>query len=479
MRKYQLFIGGRDVAPTSQDYFDVVAPAEQTVIAKAARAGHADVNAAILVAHQGFTQWSLLAPNAREAALLKAADIIAQQGTERLLDILIDESGSTISKAKVEIAYSVDLLRTAAGEARRLYAETFPNDNPQRISMVIREPLGVVAVISPYNAPLALLCKMVAFPLAAGNAVVVKPSEQTPIIAIEFAKMLVEAGIPGEALNILTGFGEECGAPLVEHESIDAIAFTGSTEIGQRIGRNAIHRMVKMQLELGGKSAAIVMPDVDVNKAAEIVAQGIFTHAGQICMANSRVVVHKEIYADFISALHKQCETLCVGNLRDEQCVYGPLINQAAVDKVESHVADALAKGATLLTGGHVISGLVYAPTILLETPRTSLAWQEESFAPLLNIVCADNLEQAIEIANDCQFGLSASVLTTNIHWAMQAARGIKSGAVHVGMHAFQSNALAPIGGSKLSGIGRSGGAYSTQEFTDVKWVSIEVNSPF
>ncbi|WNC72202.1 aldehyde dehydrogenase family protein [Thalassotalea psychrophila] len=476
MNPYNLFINGQDVAPASGNYFDVLNPSNEQLYAKVAQANSADVEQAINIAKSGYKTWSKAAPKVREAALLKAADLIEQQGMARLLDILIDESGSAISKARFEILYTVDLLRTAAGEARRLYGDTFPNDNPDRISMVLRHPLGVVAVVSPYNAPLALLTKMVAFPLAAGNSVVIKPSEETPVIALEFAKMLVEAGVPSEVIHVVTGFGLECGAPLVEHQDIDCIALTGSTQTGQHIGGVAMKRMVKAQLELGGKSAALVLPDVDPKKAAAIVAQGIFTHGGQICMANSRVIVHSDIYQDFIEALKAEAESLQVGDLRDDNTIYGPLINRNAVEKIQQHVDSAVAAGATILTGGSVKSGLIYQPTVLVDSPNTCSAWTEESFGPLTNVVKADSLEQAIDIANDSKFGLSASVLTKNMNWAMTAVRGIDAGSVHVGMHSFQSNALAPIGGSKLSGVGRSGGAYSTEEFTDVKWVSIEVN---
>ncbi|GLP96375.1 aldehyde dehydrogenase family protein [Paraferrimonas sedimenticola] len=475
MIQAQLLIDGQWQDAVSGATFEVLSPATEEVFAKVARADKADVDKAVAAAREGFKTWSSLAPKLREQALLKAAEIIEAEGEARLLDILIDESGSTITKAKFEIAYTVDLFRTAAGEARRLYGKTFPNDNPKRLSFVQRIPLGVVAVVSPYNAPLSLLTKMLAFPLAAGNSVVVKPSEETPVIALELGRILLEAGVPAAAVNMVCGFGQDCGASLTSHSDIDCIALTGSTETGKRVGQVAMERMLKTQLELGGKSAALVLQDVDPAKAAAIVAQGIFTHAGQICMANSRVAVDRAIYPEFIAELKKVCESLKVGPTRDADTVYGPLINRAALQKVAGHVDKALSEGAELLTGGRVVEGLVYAPTVLLNTPATSGAWCEELFGPVVSVVPFDTLEQAIEMANDSEFGLSSSVLTKNLNWAMQCAQNIDAGAVHVGMHSFQSNALAPIGGSKMSGIGRSGGAYSTEEFTDSKWISIEL----
>lgn len=476
MIRSELLINGQSCQASSGGYFAVSAPADGKVIGQAAMATAVDVDKAVTLACEGFTQWSALAPSRREACLLKAADLVEQQGMERLLDLLIDESGSTITKARNEIRYTVDLLRTAAGEARRLYGDTFPNDNPNRISMVFRQPIGVVAVVSPYNAPLSLLCKMSAFPLAAGNAIVIKPSEETPLIALEYGKILLEAGVPAKALAVLTGFGAECGAALTDHPKVSCIALTGSTATGQKVGAVAAKRMVKTQLELGGKSAVLVLKDVDPVKAAHIVAQGIFTHSGQICMANSRAVVEDAIFDDFVSALKQAAEALWLGDLRDEKTQYGPLINQNALNKVQHYVDEAIAQGASVLTGGKPHQGLVFQPTVLLHTPATCGAWREELFGPVLCVVRATDLADGIDKVNDSEYGLSSAVLTTNLNAALQAAKQINAGSVHIGMHAFQSNALAPIGGSKLSGIGRSGGAYSTEEFTELKWISMELN---
>lgn len=476
MIKGQLLLNGQPCPAARGEYFAVLAPASEEVIGQAAMATAADVETAVTLAEAGFAQWSALAPAQRETCLLKAADIVEQHGMTRLLDLLIDESGSTITKARHEIRYTVDLLRTAAGEARRLYGETFPNDNPQRLSMVFRQPLGVVAVVSPYNAPLSLLTKMSAFPLAAGNAVVIKPSEETPLIALEYGKILLEAGIPAKALAVLTGLGAECGAALTAHPAVNCIALTGSTATGQKVGAVAARRMVKTQLELGGKSAVLVLKDVDPQKAAAIVAQGIFTHSGQICMANSRAVVEAAIFDDFVRALKEAVGQLSLGDLRDEKTHYGPLINRNALNKVQYYVDKAIAAGATLLTGGKPQQGLTFAPTILLHPPVTCGAWREELFGPVLCVVKADDLADGIAKVNDSDYGLSAAVLTKNLSAALKAAKAIQAGSVHIGMHAFQSNALAPIGGSKLSGIGRSGGAYSTAEFTELKWISMELN---
>ena len=470
-----LLLAGAEQAACSGDSFEVLAPATEQVMARVARGDARDVDAAVQAAQRGFEQWSALAPKAREAALLRAAAIVEAEGEQRYLQLLMKESGSTVSKARFEINYTVDLLRTAAGEARRLYAETFPNDDPQRMSMVVREPLGVVAVISPYNAPLALLTKMAGFAVAAGNALVIKPSEETPLIALAFGKLLVEAGVPADAVNVITGFGADCGGALVEHPGVNGIAMTGSTNTGKHIGAVGMQRMLPMQLELGGKSALLVLRDFDPQAAAEIAAAGLFNHAGQICMANSRVLVELAIYPEFCAALKTICEAMVFGDQSDPAAAYGPLINRAALDKIQAHQSEALAQGAQLLTGGALVSGLVYQPTVLLDTPDHCQAWCEETFAPLMNVRAVADFDEAVALANDSVYGLSAGVLTYNYQLGLKACRAIKAGSVHIGMHPFQSNALAPIGGHGLSGLGRSGGRYSTEEFTALKWISFEL----
>ncbi|WP_299592216.1 aldehyde dehydrogenase [uncultured Microbulbifer sp.] len=474
-----LLIAGREVNAASGETFPVLAPETGLVLGSVARAGARDVNQAVEAAGRGFLAWYRKTPAEREAVLLKAAEIVAEEGEARFLELLIDESGSAIRKARREIQYTVDLLRTAAGESRRLYGETFPNDDPQKISLVIREPLGTVAVISPYNAPLSLLTKMAAFPLAAGNAIVIKPSEETPLTALAFGKLLIDAGLPAEAISVLPGFGSECGAELVNHPRVDSVALTGSTQTGVLVAQQALKGMRRVQLELGGKSALLVLEDADPEQAAAIAAQGIFTHAGQICMANARIVVEEKIYPAFVAALKREAESLTLGNLRDENTVYGPLINARAVEKVLEQVRAAQSAGATLLTGGEIspVGPLVIKPTVILDAPKDSAVWREESFGPVTCVAKASGLQQAIEIANDSEYGLSAAVLTNNLQWGLQAARKIRSGAVHIGMHSFQSNALAPIGGVGMSGFGRSGGRYSTEEFTEVKWISADTGS--
>lgn len=468
------FIDGKLVE--TKETFPVLNPYTGETLANVARSKSDDTNLAIESSANAYPNWSNLAAWEREQVLLKCANA-CEKSSQKLLDLLIDESGSCITKSNYEVLYTPRLLRAAAGEATRLYGETMPNERVTRMTFVMREPVGVVVCFVPFNAPLALLAKMVAFPLAAGNTVIIKPSEETPLIALEFAKILTEAGLPNGVLNVVNGYGNEIGEGLITNKKVRGIALTGSTETGKIVGTQAIQEMKAMQLELGGKNPLIILKDFDLEKAAEITAEGIFTHAGQICMANSRVLVEKEIAEEFCKKLIEKAESLQLGDLRDEKTFYGTLINEKALKKVELHVEDAIEKGAKLLTGGKVFEGLVYKPTVLLNPPKDSLAWCEETFAPLVGVTVVENLEEAISLANDSEYGLSAGILTNDTQKAFTAARQIRAGSVHIGMHPFQSNALTPIGGYAMSGIGRSGGKYSVDAFTEEKWISLETGN--
>jgi len=475
------FIAGQQVHSCNGQTFASRNPATEAIVGYAARGDALDVEAAVAAASAAFTAWSGLPCSGRERILLGAADIIEQSAME-LIELLIDESGCTQAKARFEVNYTASLLRTAAGEARRLYGDTFPNDKPQRISLVIREPLGVVVAITPFNAPLVLLAKMTAFPLAAGNTIIAKPSEETPLLAVRFAELLSAAGIPDGVFNVVTGYGAECGEALAQHPQVRGIALTGSTSTGLRVGAIAAAGMKRVQLELGGNNPLLILADADPKKSADIAAAGAFYHAGQICMASSRIIVEHGVAHEFAEAFAGKAASLHLGDLRDPRTAYGPLINAQALARVDNYVRDALANGAKLLTGGQPATGLTYKPTVLWQDNPISRPSCGEVFGPVATIYPVDDLEAALALANDSEHGLSAGVLTNDLVRGLTAARRIRCGAVHLGMHSFQSDALAPIGGLGLSGIGRSGGKYSVAHFTELKWISVELgetSNPF
>ncbi|MBN96068.1 MAG: hypothetical protein CL928_18665 [Deltaproteobacteria bacterium] len=287
--------------------------------------------------------------------------------------------------------------------------------------------------------------------------------------------MLCEAGLPSGLFSVVTGYGPDCGKRLVEHPQVAGIAFTGSTQVGAIIGAEATRRMKRVQLELGGKNPVIVLADMDPQEAAAEVAAGAFFHAGQICMSGSRVIVEAPIVETFTDALVEEARKLRFGSLTDADTAYGPLICAEALDRVDQHVREAVAAGAVLRTGGVVQGGWTYAPTVLRDPPKDSLSWREETFGPVVTVSSVPDMEAAIDAANDSAYGLSAAVLTHDMSRAMDAARRIRAGAVHLGMHSFQSNAMAPVGGVGASGLGRSGGRYSIEHFTELKWISLQV----
>jgi len=321
-----------------------------------------------------------------------------------------------------------------------------------------------------------------------GNSVVAKPSSECPVICIEAAKLLQSvAGVPQGLLNVVCG--DPPGVdPLVEHPAIKCLAFTGSTNVGAVLGCKAVRTMKRLQLELGGKNALVVCGDVgapgaalDVEKAAEQACFGAFFHGGQICMASTKILVERQVADRFVEALVRRVKALQVGgDLRDPKAAYGPLISQLAYDKALKHATDAVAAGATLLCGGEAAPGptkLTLLPTLLLDPPATCSAWAEETFGPLACVKVVEDLTEAICHANDSVYGLSAGVLTNDIQAGMRCVREIKAGSVHVGMHSFQSDCCAPIAGYGMSGLGKSGGHYSIEHFTEQKWCSIEVGN--
>lgn len=486
--RYGHILDGKEVF--GSEWFDDFAPETGLLFALCAKGDAEIAERGVQAAKAAFKSWSRLPPSAREKPLLTAADLLEgavndpKSPHKALVDALIDESGSTLMKAKFEAMYTAQILRTAAGEARRLYGETFPNDKPNRMSMVIREPVGVVAVVSPFNAPLVLLAKMVLFALAAGNTVVAKPSEETPAVAVLFAKLMREAGLPNGVFNVVLGLGAEVGKPLCDHKDVSCIAFTGSVETGARLGSAAVRSMKRIQLELGGKNPLIVCADIatpgahlNIEKAAQQAAFGAFFHGGQICMASTRIIVEKAVAEQFLQQLVRQVERLHLGGLREMDTAYGPMINERALDKVKAHKEDAVKLGAKVLTGGKVKTGLVYEPTLLLidDATKHAEAWTVETFGPIACVYVVDSFDAAIELANESEYGLSAGVLTNDLVKGMRAVREVRAGSVHIGMQSFQSDSLAPIGGYGMSGLGKSGGKYSMEHFTEQKWCSIEL----
>lgn len=473
MKEYKLFIGGEWVASSGNTILDDINPATGKVYARVHHASEADVERAIAAAHGARVAWGNSLANQRETILLKAADILEQRIPE-IADVLMDEAGSVFGKAMFESSFVVNLLRSAAGECRRITGETMPSDSPGVFSMSVRRPLGVIAGIAPFNFPFLLAMKKVALALAAGNTFILKPSPYTPVTGLKIAEIFEAAGLPKGVLNVLPVELSVLGNRLMSDPRIRMVTFTGSTGVGRQLAAEAGKYMKRVTLELGGKSPLIVLKDADLDYAVKAAAFGMFLHQGQICMANSRLIVEAPVFDAFCEKLVAKVATYQVGDPRDPHTVIGPLIDTRQCSVIDRHVKDALAKGARLLMGG-TGEGTFYRPTVLAGVTPDMDVFREETFGPAMSVIRAADSEEALALANDSSFGLSAALITNDLQKAMDIALRLESGMVHVNDCTLLDEPHVPFGGVKDSGFGREGGKYSMDEMTEVKWITIQM----
>ena len=473
MKECKLFIDGEWVASSTGTLADDMNPATGEVYAKVHQASRDDIERAIAAAYRTRGEWGATAPAQREAILIKAAGILEERLTE-FADVLIDEGGATFGKAMFEASFVVTLLRSAAGECRRIFGETIPSDAPGMFSMSIRRPLGVIAGISPFNFPFLLAMKKVALALAAGNTFVLKPASPTPVIGLKIAELFEAAGLPKGVLNVIPVKGSILGDPLVEDPRIRMVTFTGSTEVGKQLAEVAGRYQKKITLEMGGKSPLIVLKDADLDYAVDAAAFGLFFHQGQVCMANSRLIVETDIYDQFCEKLALKIKGLKVGDPRQPDTVIGPLVDGKQCAFIDAQVQDALAKGARVLAGGEPNGGF-YMPTIVADVTTEMRIFDEESFGPVVCVIKAADSEEALALANNSSFGLSSGVITNDLQKAFDLAFRLEAGMVHINDCSILDEPHVPFGGVKDSGVGREGGHYSMEEMTEVKWITIQM----
>jgi aldehyde dehydrogenase (NAD+) len=373
-----------------------------------------------------------------------------------------------------EVMYCIDLLRSAAGDVRHIFGETLPHSAPGQIGMTVRQPLGVIAGIAPFNAPFLLAMKKVVLALAAGNCFVLKPSEETPVTGIKIAEIFHEAKLPPGVLNVVPGPAKEVGDVLLTDPRIRMITFTGSTKVGKLIAVEAAKNLKKLTLEMGGKNPLIVLRDADVDYAVKAGCFGIYFHQGQVCMANSRIIVEAPVYDEFCEKFAARTKTYKVGDPRDPHTVIGPLIRRSQCAFIDEHVADASAKGAKVLTGGTHQDNF-YQPTVIAGVTPEMRIYSEESFGPITSIIKVNSAEEALTVANDTSYGLSAGVITNDLQKAMDLALRLESGMVHINDTTVSDEPHVPFGGIKNSGFGREGGNYSMEEMTELKWITIQL----
>lgn len=472
MKEYKLFINGEYQAALSRKTALSYNPATGEAFASVHQAGEADAKLCLDFAERAFKIWKDIIPSHREAILLKAADVIEAR-SEELRDVLIDEAGSTLLKAGYEIHHAPAFLRGMAGECRRVMGETYNSDYPGVRSYSIRRPLGVILAISPFNFPLLLAIRKIGWALAAGNCVILKPSEATPVIGLLLAEIFSEAGLPAGVLNVIPAQGADLGDILIADKRIKKITFTGSTRIGKMLAAKAAIHLKKFTLEMGGKNPLIILDDADLQYAVNIAAFSNFMHQGQICMTGSRVIVEAGIYEVFCKEVAKKVEKIKVGPPREPGVIVGPLIRPTQSSFIQKQVDAAVADGARLLTGGSY-KGNYYQPTVLADVTRSMSIFQTECFGPVMAVIRADDQNHALELANDSEYGLSSAVITNDLQAAIFISEEIESGMVHINGSTIRDETVVPFGGVKNSGFGREGGRYAMDEFTEVKWVTIQ-----
>ncbi len=475
-----LYIDGNWCEAENRGRFTVTNPATGEPLGEVAAGSELDARRAIDAAHGALRNWAASTAYERAQLLYRAWEL-TQERAQHLAKIMVEEQGKPLKAALGEIQYGADFLLWYAEEAKRLYGELIPSRNPNQRFMVLHQPVGVVGAITPWNYPSSMVTRKLAPALAAGCTAVLKPADQTPLSAIELFKIFEEAGFPAGVVNLVTALDPKpIGDEFLTNPKVRKIAFTGSTIVGRQLAAGAAAQMKRVSLELGGHAPVLIFADASVERAAKGVAGLKFLNAGQACISPNRIYVHRQVLDRFLEVFLHRVSTLKVGNGLETDTRLGPLVDEAALDKVTLQVSDALDQGATVITGGERVTadgldrGCFYAPTVLTDVTPEMRIYREETFGPVAPVIPFDDDDDVIAMANDTEYGLAAYVFTENLARAMRTMEALNFGIVGIN-DVNPSSAATPFGGMKSSGLGREGGIEGIREYLETKTVGIGV----
>src|SRR5579859_2662862 len=481
VKTYKNLIDGEWCASSSGQTFENLNPADgREVVGVFQRSGPRDVEAAVSAAKCAFERWRLVPAPKRAEIVYRAAEILLRNKEEYARQ-MTREMGKVLKETRGDVQEAIDTAYYMAGEGRRQFGATVPSELPNKFAMAVRMPIGVCGMICPWNFPMAIPSWKLLPALVCGNTCVIKPAEDTPLSTFNLVQALTDAGLPKGVVNVITGFGPETGAPLVEHPDVRAISFTGSSEVGRIVGEAAARSFKPCSLEMGGKNAIIVLDDANLDLALEGVLWGAFGTTGQRCTATSRVIVQKGVYRQFAEGLAQRARQLKVGDGLDESMEMGPQINRQQIETTEKYVEVGKGQGAKLALGGKRPAGSAhqhgwfFEPTIFSDVDCKMRIAQEEIFGPVVSLIPCDSFDQSIEIANGVPYGLSSSIYTRDVNRAFRAMRDIYAGITYVNAPTIGAEVHLPFGGTKATGNGhREGGLGAIDFYT--QWKSIYVD---
>ncbi len=482
IKNYKMFVDGKWVSSGKGESWSVINPANGEVIAKVPLADEDDTRAAVMAARRAFDKgpWRKMSQVERGKLLLALARAI-RQNAEKLSKLETLNTGKPIRESRADISDAADCFEFYGGLADKINGDVVPVPDPNIFAMVLREPVGVVGQIIPWNYPLLMAAWKLGPALATGNCCVLKPAEITPLTALELAKLVQEVGFPDGVVNIINGLGPVAGMELARNESVDKIAFTGSTEVGKQLMIAAAGNVKRISLELGGKSPMIVFEDADFPLAVDWVQFGIFVNQGEVCSATSRLYVHNKIHDRFVHELSRKAKKVRVGNPLDESTEMGPIASEKQLNKVMHYVELGKKEGAEIACGGRRLDkgdlnkGFYFSPTVFTNVKNNMKIAQDEIFGPVLTVTKFREEEEAVELANQTRYGLAAGVFTRDINRAFRITKELRAGILWVNSSQPCFNQL-PWGGYKQSGIGRELGKYAIEEYTQLKQVTINLN---